>query len=502
MHPPELMDELAPLVRRPGDLNADEMGRFVDATPDELAQPFDFQQDLSHFKWALATAQSYRAIGLKLWRELAPDVLLVYIEGVDSSSHLFGHLFRRENLYGELAEQARRYGRTVEEMYRYADDIVGSYLDALDDDTTLVVLSDHGFDLGVLHENPSWARDLRRVSERFHKLEGILYLYGNRVHAGRRLERPTLLDVAPTVLALAGVPPAADMKGRVLAEGLELPTEMTSAPRIVATYETEGASIETTALADEARVAPAILEHLRALGYLDVSSPKGEENFAALHFEQGEYEEAAHAYAELVREQPDSAGLRSSLAGALGALGRYDESLAELERAIELDPTNPGPYHNRGVILERRRDEAAAARAYETALRYAPDYEPSKQALLRLRGYAIVDRPTTADERRASSLTEEAHQAALRGDYAGAIQMLAEAEEIAPDLGRISHYRSNVAWLMGDRAGAIAALLRAIELEPDNPLYRTNLQRLEAGAKSSVEAGTEQGPGPTESLGR
>ena len=307
---------------------------------------------------------------------------------MDSTSHLFGHLFRRSELSGALAEQGRRYGRAVEEMYRYADEIVGAYLDALDDDTTLVVLSDHGFELGVLHEDPTRARDLRRVSERFHRIEGILYLYGNRVRAGRRLEKPTLVDVAPTVLALAGVPPAADMPGRVLIEGLELPSELTSTPRSVASYEapeSEGAPVEATADAD---VYPEILEHLRALGYLDASSPKGDRNLAALHFEKREYAEAAELYAEMVRESPDDAGLRASYAGALGSLGKLDEAYAELGRAIALEPANPEAYHNRGAILEKRGDPKAAAREYQTALRYAPDYEPSRSALARLGGGA------------------------------------------------------------------------------------------------------------------
>jgi tetratricopeptide (TPR) repeat protein len=502
MHPPELARELAPLVRRPGDLGAEELARFVDVPAAELERPFDFADDLSHFRWALASAQSYRAIGLQLWEDLRPDVLLVYVEGVDSTSHLFGHLFRQADLSGALAEQGRRYGRAVEEMYGYADEIVGAYLDALDGDTTLVVLSDHGFELGALHEDPTRARDLRRVSERFHRIEGILYLYGNRVRAGRRLERPGLLDVAPSVLALAGVPPAADMPGRVLAEGLELPPALTSTPRQVASYESGGGAGATAAAAAEApaepSVAPEILEHLRALGYLDASSPKGERNLAALRFEKGDYAEAERLYAELVRAEPDDAGLRASHAGALGALGRLDEALAELERAVALEPANPEAYHNRGVILEARREPEAAARAYESALRYAPDYEPSRRALARLRGSAAPGAPRTANEQLAGAIAEQAHQSALRGDYAGAAQKLDEAERIAPRFALVAHYRANVAYLRGDRAGAIAALRRALELDPENPLFRTNLERLEQGGNASSQPQETSGVGSAE----
>jgi Flp pilus assembly protein TadD len=88
------------------------------------------------------------------------------------------------------------------------------------------------------------------------------------------------------------------------------------------------------------------------------------------------------------------------------------------------------------------------------------------------------------NEKLATALAEQAHQAALRDDFAAATQKLDEAERIAPRFALIAHYRSNIAYLQGDRAGAIKALRRAVELEPDNPLFRTNLERLEAAGKT------------------
>jgi arylsulfatase A-like enzyme len=83
----------------------------------------------------------------------------------------------------------------------------------MDDSTTLVVLSDHGFELGKLQDDPSKTRDMRRVSEQYHRVEGILYLYGNRVKARSRINQPTILDVTPTVLALSGLSPARTCRG-------------------------------------------------------------------------------------------------------------------------------------------------------------------------------------------------------------------------------------------------------------------------------------------------
>ena len=398
---------------------------------------------------------------------------MVYIEGTDSTSHLFGHLFRAHGLAGELAAQQARFGDAVEEMYRYADGLVGEFMAAMDAGTTLVVLSDHGFELGALPEDPSKTRDMRRVTERYHRQEGILYLYGNRVRPHRRLDAPVLLDIAPTLLALSGVSPARDMAGRVLDEALTIE----AAPRAVATYES-GEPVAAKGAKDTA-VDPAILEQLRSLGYVGAESPKGTRNLAAVQFQAGHYEEAARMYEELVREDPKDGALHASLAGALGALGRYDEAGEHLRMAIELEPLNPEAYQNRAVIYERQGKRSEAIADYRTALRYNPQYEPARQALQRLTGSATVDEPRTDAQKLASKLAEQASEAARRGDYNAALRTLDQAARIAPRFALVYQYRANVAYLMGDRAAAKAALEKALEIEPDNAMFKSNLRRLQ-----------------------
>jgi len=475
-HPPELAAEIAPLLRRPTDLTYDEVAGFVDVSPEEFSRPFDLSDDLGHFKWALATAKSYRDVGLELWKREQPDLEMVYIEGVDSTSHLFGHLFRVTGLAGELADQQSKFGRTVEEMYRFADELVGQYLDVMDDDTTLVVASDHGFRLGELHDDPSRVRDLRRVSERFHRIEGILYLYGRGVKRHSRIDKPVLVDVTPTILTLLGLPAAEDMPGRVLTEALEMPLQLDR----IATYET-GRRRPQGGVMRNPEVDQAVVERLEALGYLGgTQSPEGERNLAAIAFEEGRYDDALEIYKRLIEAEPEEPGLRTSLAGALGAVGDYEQALEQLELAIELDPLNVEAYHNRAVIHERQGRADLAIADYNTVLRYTPDYEPSRAALVRLTGSASVNAPTTEAEQQAGFLAEKASQAARRGDYDTAVTLLDHAETMAPEYSLVFQYRSNVAYLMGDREAAIAALERALELEPDNALFRENLKRLRA----------------------
>lgn len=477
VYPPELEKTIAPLVRRPSDLQPQDVAPFVHVSPEEFARPFDFNDDLSHFKWALATAESYRLIGLQLWQTQHPDLLMVYIEGTDSTAHLFGHLFRAQGLAGELAAQQRRFGDAVEQIYRYADAILGDYLRVIDETTTVAVLSDHGFELGVLQEDPSKTRDMRRVSERYHRLEGILYLYGNHVKAGTRIDQPTILDVTPTLLALSGHAPARDMPGRVLKEALDLKPE----PRTLVSYETgqQLAAAPASRPKEDASVDPAVLEHLRSLGYLDTQSPKGERNLAAVQFQNGHYAEAAKSYEELVKQHPNDGALRASFGGALGVLGRLDEALQQLNRAIELEPLNPEPYHNRAVVYERQGHREAAIKEYRTALRYNPQYEPSQRALERLAGSAAVNEPATESEKLAAAKAERASQAARRGDYQTAMKELDDAQRLAPNYALLYQYRANVAFLMGDPQAAAAALRKALEIEPDNARFRSNLKTLE-----------------------
>lgn len=484
-HPPELMDRIAPLMRRPQDLSYEELSDYVDVPREEFDQAFDFEDDLAHFKWALATAQSYRDIGLELWRSERPDLELLYIEGTDSTSHLFGHLFRAEGLGGELAEQQKRFGGTVEAIYHFADQLLGEVMASLDDETTLLVLSDHGFQLGELHDDPSRTRDMRRVSEKFHRLEGILYMYGNGVRPGARIDRPSIIDIAPTVLSLLGLPPSREMPGRVLDEAFVEPLSERPSLERVASYE-GGGDAGGDGEQGAAAISEAQLAHLRSLGYLGgddgqtptTSSPQGDRNLAAIHFEEGRYREAAKLYQKLVETDPEDAALRASLAGVLGAMERYDLALAELDKAIALEPLNIEAFHNRAVIHERLGEPQKAVNDYVTALRYSPQYEPSRRALQRLTGRSDVRGPTNEAEARAATLVQQASEAARKSNYPEALRLLEAAEGEAPSYILIYQYRSNVAYLMGDLALGVAALEKALELEPDNALFARNLARL------------------------
>lgn len=92
-----------------------------------------------------------------------------------------------------------------------------------------------------------------------HEDEGILLARGPGVPAGVRVERASILDVAPTVLAMLGHPVAEDMDGRVLAELFATP------PAVGTIASWDGAIPARHAVG---RADDRLDERLRALGYV------------------------------------------------------------------------------------------------------------------------------------------------------------------------------------------------------------------------------------------
>ena len=100
------------------------------------------------------------------------------------------------------------------------------------------------------------------------KEDGIIFITGPGIKRGGRIDGASVLDVTPTVLALAGLPVARDMDGRPLSEILSS-TFLERHPVIyIDSYEVGDASAgDRTPI--ESPIDDEIKEMLRSLGYID-----------------------------------------------------------------------------------------------------------------------------------------------------------------------------------------------------------------------------------------
>src|SRR5262249_13820275 len=132
-----------------------------------------------------------------------------------------------------------------------------------------------------------------------------------------------LLDIAPTVLTLLGLPAGEDMQGRVLAEAFDRPP---SPERIGSWDEVSGDSgMHRAGEEHDKWHAAAVVEQLLALGYVE---PGGEDpsrqleaarqhqtfTLARVHLSGGRSDEAIPLLEELVRQRPDDRHYRLFLA--------------------------------------------------------------------------------------------------------------------------------------------------------------------------------------------
>jgi predicted AlkP superfamily phosphohydrolase/phosphomutase len=87
--------------------------------------------------------EQVKAFSLELQR-FRRGLLFFYFSSVDQTSHMLWRMIdERHPAYN--AALAEKYGRALEQVYQEMDRVVGMTLAKMDGDTTLIVLSDHGF---------------------------------------------------------------------------------------------------------------------------------------------------------------------------------------------------------------------------------------------------------------------------------------------------------------------------------------------------------------------
>ena len=92
--------------------------------------------------------------------------------------------------------------------YEYVDGVLAELLEAFPPDTTAVVVADHGMKAGLHHGGEA---GMFVVAGPGLRASGVR---ANRIDAEHIEELGRLVDVCPTLLALAGVPYGEDMLGR------------------------------------------------------------------------------------------------------------------------------------------------------------------------------------------------------------------------------------------------------------------------------------------------
>ncbi|HEU4402300.1 MAG TPA: alkaline phosphatase family protein, partial [Candidatus Polarisedimenticolia bacterium] len=181
---PEIVDDaLIPFaeVRRFADITAEEFAGFRGQILDNPKTAY--RLPVNHLTRILASQRSYQAIGLDLLRRGQPDLFSIYYQGIDEVCHRFAHYMPPKMAMVSEGEYAR-YHDAVFAYYRFQDALLGEVVRTLSPDTTIIVLSDHGFRNGS-DRPPNDPPFIEGKPGLWHRRYGILILSGPAIHPGR-----------------------------------------------------------------------------------------------------------------------------------------------------------------------------------------------------------------------------------------------------------------------------------------------------------------------------
>jgi predicted AlkP superfamily phosphohydrolase/phosphomutase/tetratricopeptide (TPR) repeat protein len=477
VHPPELAEKIASLRVHPDHLTPDLVEPFV-----PLAREIDQDRDkrLALLLRTLAESMSVDAAANWLLENTAWDFFAVYYDSIDHFCHGFMKYHPpRQSWVGE--RDFDLYHNVVSMAYQLHDRMLGALLRKAGDDTTVILISDHGFHPD--HLRPAAIPDIPAGPAIEHSDFGILAMAGPGIAEGARLDGASLLDVAPTVLTLYGLPAGEDMDGKVLSASFSKAPEIEMVPSWEEISGNDGRHPPYTRLDPVA--AQESLDQMIALGYIERPDTNRETAVAKtireLRYNLGEaYQDAdrhldAHRiFSELCTADPDEQRFGVRLFVSCLALGLDDE----MQRIVDdLDGRRRALFDEAVAKVETLSMKEASA----------PLSEDDRRELARSRELARY-RPAVTDYLRARMLSAGKRHA----------EALAVLERLSASLSGHPRLLLDIAGLyrqLGRREDARQVYEKVLALDSDNADAHIGLcglalreRRFDAAAHSALDA--------------
>jgi tetratricopeptide (TPR) repeat protein len=519
VHPPSLLPFVSELRLHPCELAPEDLCGMI---PDIARIDLGADHRPEHLARLYARCVTVHAVATAAMAAEPWDFFAVYYDAIDRAGHDF-MAYRAPRLPWVSADDQRLYGEVMDGLYAFHDAMLGRLLALAGEDATVILMSDHGFQSGA--RRPAAQGPLGRVAAEgadWHRHLGVFAIKGPGIKPDERIYGATLLDIAPTVLALFGLPVGRDMPGRVLTGAFEVPPEV----RQVDTWEDGESVVGPSPAATEGPADPrareASLRQLVALGYLAEDALDGaaavrmaereaQFNLGSVHLHHGRPAAALPLFEDLCRQAPlppryeiarlhalsrlsrhpevlagigwlEAAGLAdaaldllaAAALAALAAQGRDGEVLERYAAAARRDAANPlvhrlaGDYH----LIRERLDAAAAS--YAAAIERDPEdslaYSGLAQVALARGDWAA------AAEHALASLRQHFHNPVAQfrlgralaelGARAPARRAFEHAIAQAPGYGEAHWQLANLLEAEGDPCGAGEHRQRAMGLTP------------------------------------
>ena len=501
VHPAELAATLAALRIHPDQLTPEMVEPFI-----PLAREIDQDRDgrLAVCLRTLAECMSIHSAAMWLLDHQPWDFFAVYHDAIDHFCHAFMryHPPRQASI---TERDFELYHNVVSMAYRLHDQMLGALMEKAGPDTTVILMSDHGFHPD--HLRPSSIPDIPAGPAIEHRDLGVLAINGPGIAKGGVWYGASVLDVAPTVLALYGLPVGEDMDGKVLSSVFAETPALAFIPSWDSVPGADGRHPAYTLLDPVA--AHEVLEQMIALGYIERPDEDRrvavEKTIRELRYNLGEayqdgdrHAEAYEIFAKLYRAEPDEQLLAVRLFVSCQALGmrremrRIVDDLDGRRRALfeealkKIAESKPDP-----LFSEDQRRELAR---WRNLARFQPplvDY--LKAQLLRTEkrhaeALAALERVAEGDLLRPAVFLESADLYLRLRRWRDAQQVYEKALVIDPDSAHAHLGLCRLALRRRKFRDAAQSALEALQRLPHLPLAHYLLGRALAGMREYARA--------------
>lgn len=386
VQPSSLATDLAELRVHPREIEGITIQQLIPrAAGLDQADPL-VRRRLAFLSQRLAEVISVHALATELLENQAWDFAAVYYECIDQIGHEFMQ-FQPPKMPQTGDEDFEFYKDVMTGIYRFHDLMLQTLIELAGPNAHLMIISDHGFQSGK--QRPHQAVE----PAQWHRAQGILVLHGPGIRADARVEGANLLDVAPTILTLLGLPIGEDMEGKPLLSVFEQTPEI----KRIASWENVDGDDGRLRVADEddnPAAAQAALNQLVELGYIaaprenvvrqiELVEAEGDFNIAVSLCEAGRAREAKELLEKLIARQREQPPARYWLALAQACLAAQtpEDARPALEALERAQPNAPQTIVLRGVLAWANDDMETCAEAFHEAERISPN-DPVTQTYL------------------------------------------------------------------------------------------------------------------------
>jgi len=379
--PPELAAELPRLRQEAHQRGKAYIARFQ--LDDPVLNSASLSQDeierIEELRRLLQSMAMTQTVSLYVYRRYQPHFFAIYYEYIDAICHLFMK-YAPPDYPDVTPEQQRRFGHWIAETYRLQDELIGEFLPRLVPQTDVLIISDHGFLSGEQRPKVD-SRIGSGGAPAWHRRYGVFVWTGPTLGKSGKYDQAQLVDIAPSLLAVFGVPIGRDMDG----QPLDILLGRCPALQWTPTHEKQAGEKDTETPPEPiaSELDEEILKRLKTLGYLgghsgstadpSETTSQSQYNLGLSLEKRGKFQEAVRVYQTVLLEDPTHETGRFHMAYCLMRLDRWQAAANVLQGLLKLNPNNIQARNNLAYCFVQLRQRDQALGIYQVLIRDFPE---------------------------------------------------------------------------------------------------------------------------------